>query len=160
MYNFEEEFRQMLSLGTDSEVELSAMKEKKVEYRKKLGKLFGESRKDAKSEVCFYCGEKCSSFCNSHSIPAFFLRNIALEGNLYSNNKLVSLPLLDEDKGVNQSGTFQIICRDCDSKIFSEYENPDNYENVPTSKMIAQIAMKNYLKSISKRKFEIALYNV
>jgi hypothetical protein len=154
-----DDFIQMLSLGTDSELELNAMKEKKVEYRKQLGRLLSQSRKNAKDEKCFYCGERCSSFCNSHSIPAYFLRNIAVEGDVYNNNKLVSLPLLDNDNGVNQSGTFQLICRECDSKIFSDYENPDNYKDVPTAKMISQIAMKNYLKSISKRKFEIALYD-
>ena len=135
------------------------MKGNKIEFRKQLGKLLNKSRQDAKGEECYYCGKKCSSFCNSHSIPSFFLRNIAIEGDVYSNNKLVNLPLLDDDKGVNKSGTFQLICRECDSKIFSDYENPDNYEDVPSAKMIAQIAMKNYLKSISKRKFEIALYN-
>lgn len=159
MFNSYEKFTQMLNLGTDSEMESSTMTEKKVEFRKTLGKLQNKSRQDAKNDECFYCGEKCSSFCNSHSIPAFFLRNIAVKGVIYSNNKLVNLPLLDEDKGVNQSGTFQLICRDCDSKIFSDYENPENYENLPSSKMIAQIAMKNYLKSIGKRKFEIALYD-
>ncbi|WP_142108420.1 hypothetical protein [Cytobacillus solani] len=159
MLNNVDDFIQMLSLGTDSELELNAMKEKKVVYRKQLGRLLSQSRKNAKEVKCFYCGERCSSFCNSHSIPAYFLRNIAVEGDIYNNNKLVSLPLLDNDNGVNQSGTFQLICRECDSKIFSDYENPDNYKDVPTAKMISQIAMKNYLKSISKRKFEIALYD-
>ncbi|MFL0435529.1 hypothetical protein [Bacillus pumilus] len=160
MFNFDDkELIQMLSLGTDSEVELNAMKEKKVEFRKHFGQLLSKSRKTAKSDECFYCGEKCSSFCNSHSIPAFFLRNIAHEGVVYNNHKLINMPLLDDDIGVNKTGTFQLICRDCDSKIFSEYENPDNYEVTPTSKMIAQIAMKNYLKSISKRKLEIEIFN-
>lgn len=72
--------------------------------------------------------------------------------------KLVNLPLLDDDKGINQSGTFHIICSECDNKIFSDYEEPKNYRDLPTSKMIAQIAMKNYLKSIAKRKLEMAIY--
>ncbi|WP_416045844.1 hypothetical protein [Priestia megaterium] len=155
-FNNNEDFINMLSLGVD--LDLDTVNSQKVDFRKSLGKIQAKSRKDAKGEECFYCGEKCSSFCNSHSIPAFFLRNIAVDGDVYNNNKLVSFPLLDEDKGVNNTGTFQLICRDCDSKIFSDYENPDNYQNTPTSKMIAQIAMKNSLKSIAKRKFEIALY--
>lgn len=159
MSNPYNEFTQMLNLGTDSELELNLMKENKVEFRKQFGKLLKKSKQDAKNEECFYCGEKCSSFCNSHSVPAYFLKNIAVEGKIYSNNSLISIPLLDEDKGVNQSGTFQIICRNCDSKIFRDYEDPKNYTDIPTPKMIAQIAMKNSLKSISKRKSEIALYN-
>lgn len=159
MFNSNPEFIQLLNLGTDSEAELAAMKDKRIEFRKSLGKLLNKSRKDAKSGKCYICGENCSSFCNSHSIPAFFLRNIAVDGEVFNNNKLVNLPLLDDEKGVNQSGTFHIICNDCDSKIFRDYENPDNYEDEPSIKMIGQIAMKNYLKNISKRKVEIALYD-
>lgn len=40
MFNWDEEFIQMLRLGTDSEIELNVMKEKKVEYRKQLGKNY------------------------------------------------------------------------------------------------------------------------
>ncbi|MTI47664.1 MAG: hypothetical protein FH761_07465 [Firmicutes bacterium] len=159
MFDFDKDFAQMFELGSFSEEEMNVMNENKIEFRKRMGKLFSKSRRDAKSGKCYYCGKECSSYCNSHSIPAFCLRNIAVEGEVYGNNKLVKLPLLDDDKGVNQSGTFQIICRDCDSKIFNDYENPDNYKEVHTSKMLAQIAMKNYLKSISKRTFEIELFN-
>lgn len=88
MSNLYEEFTQLLSLGTDSEEELNAMEENKVEYRKQLGKLLGKSRKDAKGKKCFNCGKECRGFCNSHSIPAFVLRNIAVDGEIYSNNKV------------------------------------------------------------------------
>ncbi|SJZ82343.1 hypothetical protein [Selenihalanaerobacter shriftii] len=159
MFNSDEGFTHMFNLGILSGENINITKDNIIEYRKRMSKLFSKSRKDAKSEECFYCGKKCSSFCNSHSIPAFLLRNIAVEGEVYNNNKLVQILLLDDEDGVNQSGTFQLICRECDSKIFSDYENPDNYGDVPTSRMIAQIAMKNYLKGISKRKFEIALFD-
>lgn len=72
---------------------------------------------------------------------------------------MIGLPLIDDEVGINKTGVFHIICRECDNKVFSEYENPENYNDVPTAKMIAQIAMKNFLKSISKRKLEIALYD-
>lgn len=49
---------------------------------------------------------------------------------------------MDTENGVNKAGTFHLICNDCDSKIFSDYENPDNYSNQPTQKMIAQMALK------------------
>lgn len=147
-----------LNLGDLLNTEQDKMIENKIVFRKQLGKLNNKSRKDAKMEKCFYCNKPCSSFCNSHSVPAFFLRNIAVDGDLYTHNRLVNIPLMDEDKGINQSGTFQLICRDCDSQIFKDYEDPDNYTTEPTSKMIAQIAMKNHLKSISKRNHEISLY--
>lgn len=129
-----------------------------IEYRKKTSQLYGKTRKDSKLSHCYYCNREVTRFCNSHSLPAFVLRNIASEGIVYNSNKLIGIPLIDEGKGVSQSGTFQIICRNCDSQIFSDYENPSNYEGYPTNKMIAQIALKNHLKNISKRRFEIPLY--
>lgn len=149
----------MLDYGVYSEEEVNDMNNNKIEYKKRMGKLFSKSRRNAKLEKCFYCGLDCSSFCNSHSVPKFCLKNIAVNGDVFYSNTLINMPLLDITKGINESGTFQIICRDCDSKIFQQYENPDSYQNEPTPKMLAQIAMKNYLKSIGKRQFEIALFD-
>lgn len=69
-----------------------------------------------------YCGKETTSFCNSHSIPVFCLRKIAVDGEALHTNKLVNSPLKDFSKVINKSGTFQPICRECDSKIFQEYE--------------------------------------
>lgn len=147
------------SLGPSTPEELEFMKNNKVEFRKKFGQIQGKSKQDVKLSKCFYCGKECSSFCKSHSIPAFCLRHIAVDGLVYNNLKLIDFPLLDESKGVGNSGTFNLICNDCDSKIFSEYENPDNYLQIPSQKMLAQIVLKNYLKMISKRFQEKGIYN-
>lgn len=134
------------------------MEKRKIEYSKVRGKLVGKSRADSKPKKCLSCGVDTTKFCNSHTIPASFLRNIAIEGKVYTTNKIIDTPLLDTDEGVNKSGTFNVICRDCDSKIFQQYENSANYENIPTDEMIAQIAMKNHLRNIGKRRLELALY--
>ncbi|BCS94750.1 hypothetical protein DSLASN_03820 [Desulfoluna limicola] len=149
---------EMLNLNNIDEHERSVMEEKKIEFKKKFSKLSSDSRKDAKDAICLYCKKKTTNFCNSHSLPASFLKNIALNGKCYINNEIVDLPLMDSEKGVNNSGTFHLICKECDNKIFKEYETIENYETIPTDKMIAQIALKNYLKSISKRRLEMALY--
>lgn len=130
-----------------------------TEHKKTINKIMSESRKAAKPIKCLHCKEEQTSFCNSHTIPAFCLRNIALNGKVYYSNKLIDIPLIPYEKGVNQSGTFQLICKKCDSTIFQEYENPDNYDStdIPIGKMLAQIAMKNYLKAISKRLQELEL---
>lgn len=146
----------MKNLGLFNSIDIS---NNKIEYRKKIMKVLAESRNNAKLNECYYCGKPCTSFCNSHSIPRAFLSNIAINGEVYCSNKFVNMPLIDMDKGVQESGTFHLICRECDSTIFRDYEKADNYENTPTMKMLAQIALKNYLKSISKRLFEIALYD-
>ena len=90
---------------------------------------------------------------SSHSIPQFALKRIAEDGK-------VMLPLQDEiltigkDTGVNKAGTFHIICRDCDSRTFQLYEDPNAYNSKPTDQMLAQIALKDVLLMISKRNQE------
>lgn len=150
---------EFLNIGLEKE-EAEILNSDIISYKKSINRILSDSRKLAKGEKCIYCGKETTSFCNSHSIPAFSLKNIAANGELYYSNTLVNFPLLDLDKGVNNAGTFQIICRDCDGKVFKEYENPENYEKEPTSQMIAQISMKNYLKYISKRLNEHAMFDI
>ncbi|MBY0117834.1 hypothetical protein [Paenibacillus xylanexedens] len=147
----------LLKLGLTEE-EKKNYDKKKIEFNKRVGNLQKVSRAEAKNAQCFICGKECSSFCNSHSVPQFLLENISVAGKFYHSGNLVDMPMVDKDKGLNEAGTFKIICRDCDSSVFSDYENPEAYYQKPTDKMLAQIAMKNNLKSISKRQFEINLY--
>lgn len=140
-------------------------KDLEIELNKKFSATMAKVRKTSKSDTCFHCGKKVSSFCNSHNIPRFCLENIGIDGKVTGPNAIFGLPSMGvslgkETIGINSSGTFQIICRDCDSTLFQDYENPNNYQKdvPPTQKMLAEIAMKNYLKFISKRETEIALY--
>lgn len=149
----------LLNLGAFSEKEKELLKSDYT-YKRIMSKLFKEARKAAKRDSCYFCGKSVTSFCNSHSVPKFCLKNIDTNGKVLTLNTIVDNPLLDIENGINKAGTFQIICNECDSKIFSDYENPDNYSIKPTQKMIAQMALKNSLKSISKRLFEIELYNI
>lgn len=128
--------------------------------KKEFSKIVSKARALAKGDKCFYCGKNVSSFCNSHSVPAFCLRNISVNGKVFFSNKFMDFPLSNFDKGVNEAGTFNIICRDCDSQIFQQYEDPFNYDTKPTPQMLAQIAMKNHLKSISKRLYEYAIFEI
>lgn len=147
-----------LNLSDISETEKDEMLKSKIEFSKKMSPIAAASRKSVKTGKCLYCSQETSSYCNSHSIPASFLKNIAQDGKLCTQSGLIDLPLLKSDVGVNQAGTFLIICRECDGKIFKEYENKDNYESTPTQKMLAQIAMKNHLKTISQRAYEISFH--
>jgi hypothetical protein len=141
-----------------SETEKEFMKQNEIEYKKEMGNFIKECRNTAKLSTCYYCGNEITSFCNSHSIPAFCLRNIATSGDVACLNALIDFPLLDDKKGVKEAGTFHLICRDCDSKIFADYENPYNYKDIPSQKMIAQIALKNNLRFISTRLLEKEMY--
>lgn len=126
--------------------------------RKQMSTFQKQARENAKLNKCFYCGKDNAQICNSHSIPEFSLKNIALDGEILYTNLLVNIPTEKEKKGLNEAGTFRIICRECDSKIFKNYENPENYLTFPTPKMLAEISLKNYLHIISKRLIENELF--
>lgn len=127
-----------------------------IDIRKKINRHFSHAREDGKLDHCYYCGKQKTSFCLSHSVPKFCLKPISSGKELLTLNAFLNLPFADFDEGASEAGTFKIICRECDSKIFREYENPNSYRSEPTDQMLAQIAMKNYLQLISKRNIEIA----
>lgn len=128
----------------------------------KLNKILKEVRLEAKLDYCVYCNKEASSFCNSHTIPKFILKKIDDEGMIYNSHFYTSFGLMDlikKENGLKETGTFQLICRDCDSKIFQDYEDENSIMQNPTNKMMAEIALKNILKLWYKRNYEICLYN-
>ena len=132
------------------------------QLKRKINKILKDVRLEAKLSYCVYCNKEASSFCNSHTIPKFILKKIDDSGMIYNSNLYTLLGLTNFVKienGVNETGTFQIICRECDSKIFQDYENEENLLQIPTNKMMAEIALKNILKIWYKRNYEICLYN-
>lgn len=131
-----------------------------IEIRKKISNQLSQARKDGKLDYCYYCGKQNASLCLSHSVPKFCLKPISSGEELLTLNAFLKMPFHDFDEGASEAGTFKLICRECDSKIFQEYENPSNYRSEPTDQMLAQIAMKNYLQLVSKRNIEIALLEI
>lgn len=149
------------NLTKDSEGLLKDFKGNFVEINKQMTRHIKQARENAKGTTCIYCGKPVSSFCNSHNIPAFCLRNIDSDGMVLTVNSIVEFPFyFKEDSGINNAGTFHIICEDCDNTIFQEYENPDVYNIKPLHKILAAIALKSSLKYIYKRKVEIEQYKL
>ena len=137
----------------------SVSKDMEIKANKMHSRLSSQAAKNTKRDKCYFCEKPCTSFCNSHSIPKFALERVSENGKVFSfiDN---SLHPSKESRGINNTGTFQIICNNCDSKIFHDYENPDGY-NVSLSKaMLSQIAMKNYLHLIWKRTNENEFYRL
>lgn len=130
-----------------------------IEARKKYSELSNLSKSQAKKGECIWCGKKITRFCNSHSIPQMVLDNIDTDGKLDYFNTIVKIPLINEDKGIGEAGTFKLICNDCDSKIFQNYEDPKKICLIPDERMLEEIALKNMLVMLSKRFYEIELYN-
>lgn len=131
-----------------------------VGIRKEISRLFSEARNNAKPDKCILCGEKQTSFCNSHSVPQLSLKNIAENGKILHASALMGIDVIDIEKGVNNSGTFHFVCNDCDGSFFQDYENEQNLKRRPSDKMLAEIAVKNFLLQLSKRTQESELYKI
>ncbi|MBO5323865.1 MAG: hypothetical protein J6A88_07185 [Oscillospiraceae bacterium] len=131
--------------------------EEVIEFRKLLNQQIKNARKESRHDACMLCGKK-GGFCNSHTIPQFCLENIAWNGTLNSFNTLIDSELLANDSGVNNAGTFHIICKPCDGKAFQDYEKEAAFETRPTEKALNQIALKTALRDIYKHETELAMF--
>lgn len=128
--------------------------EQRIEQRKIYSKLMNQARSNTKRPTCYYCGKNCSSFCKSHSIPQFVLKRISPIASIIDRE----LDPTANDAGINNAGTFYIICNDCDNIIFKEYESPEVYAEFPSDSILAKIALKNYIQMIWKRMIENEYY--
>lgn len=135
------------------------MNENIIEVRKQFSKLINKSKQQAKKCECLWCGTKITRFCNSHSLPQCILRNIDTNGKIDYFNSMINNPLINSDKGINEAGTFKLLCRECDGKIFQDYENLEALCNTPSESILEEIALKNILMMLNKRYIEIQLFN-
>lgn len=158
MDNFVSPFK-MVRVGLTDAEEKTRYDSQKIEINKRISRLNSLAREKSKSGNCFLCNKECTSFCNSHSIPQFVLQRISEKGKLQVSLQ-GEIPTLGNDTGIRKAGTFQLICEDCDNTTFQEYENPLSYEQTPSQKMLAQMALKDYLLLISKRNIECELYDI
>lgn len=95
----------------------------------------------------------------SIKIPRCVLDNIDTDGKVDYFNAIVNIPFINNDKGLNEAGTFKLLCPTCDGKIFQDYENLEALKEVPSERMLEEIALKNVLLMLNKRYTEIELYN-
>jgi hypothetical protein len=56
--------------------------------------------------------------------------------------------------GIKNSWTFHIICEECENSYFKEYENEEALLNVPSNRMLAQMALKDSLLLLSKYRID------
>lgn len=134
------------------------MNDNEIKQRIFFNKIFRKSRADIKKEACIFCGEKVTSFCNSHSTPRVILNHIADKGKVLYWTSTSDIECLDTEAGINKAGVFYLLCNKCDSKIFLEYENEEHLtlnslmDEKVLNKVIAQIALKNTLSQIYQKK--------
>lgn len=134
----------------------------KVDVRIQINKMLSEARKNSKPQKCILCNHEKTSFCNSHSVPQMSLKHIADNGKLLLASALIGFDsdIVDLENGVNKSGTFNYICRDCDNSFFRDYETPDSLLITPSDKALSEIAVKNMLLLMSKRAVEKELIQI
>ena len=104
---------------------------------------------------CVLCGKKVNSLCHSHSVPKMVLKEIAKDGKVLLANSVFGISGFDVYKHTKKAGIFHVICPECDSKVFQDYENSNNLIHTPTDKMMTEIALKNSLHQLRKRQMEI-----
>ena len=130
------------------------MDEKIIEKKKKINSFFKNVEKRAKGKQCMICQKECSSFCNSHTIPQFILRNIASGGKVYTSANFIvgkNQPIIDTEKGINNSNIFRRICNSCDKKYFAVYEDESILLKKPTNDVLNAIVLKNILFELDKK---------
>ncbi len=116
--------------------------------------LHKKAASQIKGEKCYICGKKCTSFCDSHSIPKFILKNIAESGHVYlptatKNQDIEVLKKIYKSfPGINEAQLFKNICRDCDNKVFNSIENVDTTLKPFTNKEYSLYALKILLHDI------------
>ena len=131
-----------------------------IELKKEFNEIIRRAQMESKLDYCLCCGKKVSSFCNSHSLPKFILKSISDNGMVVTSNNFFKMPLIGNELGLNNSGVFKCICKQCDSTIFQDYEEIDKLLVLPRKKIMTQIDLKNTLRMYDKRSNEIELYNI
>ena len=132
-------------------------KKKYIELNKSLNELCSTAASKARRSVCELCGKQVSSFCKSHSVPRLILERIANDGYVIHSLALIGLESIDKKSGIGNSGVFYVICNECDSRWFQDYENARNLENKLFDKMLAEIALKDSLVRLWQARFEIEM---
>lgn len=130
------------------------------ELKKRFNEIIRRSHENSKLDYCLCCCKKVTSFCNSHSLPRLVLKNISDNGMVLTSNNYFKVPLSTSSKGVNNSGTFKRVCKECDNKLFKNYENEEQLLIPPRKRIMTQIDLKNNLRMYDKRLNELALYEI
>ena len=132
---------------------------------KKKKKLIEESNfansinKFSKVDECVICHKKMTSACNSHVVPQFILKNVSENGKVAYGIALNSISIngIYKETGINNAHTFRLICKDCDNRLFKDYENLnhllnfDELSDTLKSKILCEMALKTRLSHISMK---------
>ena len=131
----------------------------RLEKAARIRKWNAAKRKAVKN-CCELCGKQVDEFCNSHSVPKMILREIQDQGWVLNAQSVIGWEKLDIKDRINNSGTFHLICKECDNSYFKTYENKEKLFNKPTDLVMAEIALKNSLYQLEDTRTEIEYYHI
>lgn len=130
-----------------------------------LKKLVDDFCKEAKQIIeiikCPICGKDGPRLCNSHSVPEFVLVNISKGlGTVDYVLGITRTGIEKKNLGKGQAGCFRLICKDCDSLIFKDYEGEEKLLKFENPQRITRaIALKNVLKNMHGQLEQLTIYN-
>ena len=145
----------------EDKVIFRSFKEKKLskselkDFNINSSKIERNAAKLSKGDFCLICGRPCSSFCSSHSIPKFVLNGISTDGLVLRGMDIIKTTGIIKPVGVNSVLTFSSICNQCDNTSFQEYESPEAFKKPLSYLAVNEIAIKNTLRYLYKRKKEL-----
>lgn len=123
----------------------------------KIKMSYKKMKRDSKPEKCLLCGETHTSFCESHTIPQFILKNIANNGYVYRilpSDEIIPESGVKNRIGIGETNVFYDICNSCDGSYFQDYENEDKLSSFSSlqerekQRIMTLIALKNALRDI------------
>lgn len=130
---------------------------------KKYDKLTDEFikgvHKTARLSHCLICNKPMSSSCKSHVVPQFVLKEISHKGMVsygYVFDKR-DVQGCEKTTGVKNAHVFRLVCRECDRRLFSDYEKPESIldfdllSSGEQTKMLRQMALKAHLSHIQMK---------
>lgn len=141
---------------------------KEIRNRKLASDLFHKVEEDMKPSHCLLCGKKSTSFCNSHVVPQFILKEIAENGELFYGQSLCALDdnTIPTKSGIKNAFPFRLICKDCDQKRFSTYESPktitdfDNFDIETQKKILCEMAIKAHLAHLNTKMSQVSMLRI
>ena len=135
-------------------------REQLISFRILNSEINKRAKESSRGNICPICKNVCFSFCNSHSIPKYVLREIAFNGMVWTGSDISGPAIANKPDGINRTLVFNSICEHCDNTYFKEYETPIVQPRRLSDVEINEIAVKNLLRYIYKRKNDFYRYQI
>ena len=153
-------------LSVFSQLDKDSAKEIDIEFNRRFNAFKHKADQMGMLGHCRLCGARLTGRANSHSVPRMILQNVEADGELIQPTAVIDQgiklgPFGRSNRfGLNNAGTFHLICHACDKNYFADYEMPEYWEwvakegsRVLSDKILAEIYLKSALRERYKKEF-------